>query len=100
MWLDGVYHDANGQPQEAIDLTHPLGVAACQVIIDGNDMYALTGQRIEVDRQGGNERFTFTGLHLGDLALVQDNATDELYVIVSHLDAAPAHLAHDGKCLG
>ena len=100
MRLDGVYHDTNAQTQECINLPHPLGVTACQVIVDGDDMYALTGQRVQVDRQGGNKRLPFTGLHLSNFALVQDNATNKLYVIVTHLDSAPAHLAHNGKSLG
>ena len=39
---------SDGQTHEAMHLAHPLTVAACKVIIDGDDMDALAGQCVEV----------------------------------------------------
>ena len=63
-------------------------------------MDALAGERIEIGGQGGDERLAFAGLHLGDLAAVQDDAADELHVEVPHVEHAAAGLAHDGERLG
>ena len=48
-------------------------------------MDALAGQRVEIDRQGGDERLTLTSGHLSDLTLVEDDTADELHVIVAHI---------------
>jgi hypothetical protein len=38
-----------GQAEEAIEAAHPFGVAAGEVVVDGDDMDALAGERVEVD---------------------------------------------------
>ena len=38
--------EADGQTQEAVDLAHPLRVALSQIIVDRDDMHALSGQRV------------------------------------------------------
>ena len=43
-------------------------------------MDAAAGERVEIDRQGGDERFAFAGGHFRDLAVVQADAADELHV--------------------
>ena len=40
-------HDhADGKPHEFMNLTHPLRVALCEVVVDGDDMHALTRKRV------------------------------------------------------
>ena len=58
----------DGQAEEAVDLAHPLGVALGQVVVDGDDVDALAGERVEIDRQGRDQRLAFAGVHFGDLA--------------------------------
>ena len=72
--------DADGKAEEVVDLAHPFGVAAGQVVVDGDDVDALAGERIEVDRKRCHQRLAFAGLHLGDVALVQHHAADQLHV--------------------
>ena len=88
------HHHAHGQSQEAVDAAHPLGVAARQVVVDGDDMHALAGQGIEIGRQGGNQGLALAGAHLRDLALVQDRAADQLHIEVAHAQHPLAGLAH------
>jgi hypothetical protein len=38
------------------------------------------GQGVQVERERGHERLALTGLHLGDVALVQDDAAHHLDV--------------------
>ncbi len=68
-----VVHDhADGQAQHFIDRAHPLRVAACEVIVHGDDVDAQAGERIQIRGKGGDERFSFAGFHFGDFALMQD----------------------------
>ena len=84
--------DADGQAEEAVEPAHPLGVAPRQVVVDGDHVHALAGERVQVDRQRRHQRLAFAGAHLGDLALVQRHAADELHVEVAHLQRALAGL--------
>ena len=95
-----VLEQTDGHPQVLIDAAHPLGVALCQVIVDGNDMHALAGDSVEVAGQGGDKGLAFAGLHLGDMALVKRHGADELHIKVAHAHGALGSLAHGGKGLG
>ena len=95
-----VLDDADGQAEELVDAAHPLGVAAGQVVVDGDDVDAAAGEGVEVDGERGHERLPFARLHLGDLAAVQDDAAHELDVEVAHVEHALARLAADREGLG
>ena len=86
---------ADGQPQIAIHLAHPFAVAAGQIVVDGNDMYTLAAQRVQIRRQSGDQRFTFTGFHLGDAPLVQNDTADDLHREMAHTQHPPRCLAAD-----
>ena len=86
--------------EEAVDAAHPLRVAAGEVVVDGDDVDALALERVQVGGQRRDQRLAFAGLHLGDLALVQHGAADELDVEVPHVEHAAAGLADDGEGLG
>ena len=88
------------QAQEVVDTAHPGGVAAGQVVVDRDHVHALGRQGIEVGRQGGDQGLALAGAHLGDLAVVQHHAADELDVEVAHAQGADAGLAHHGEGLG
>ncbi len=90
-------HDAaDGQAQKAIDLAHPVGVALGEIVVDGDDMDAFAGQRIQIDGQRGDECFAFAGLHLGDVAVVQHHAADQLDVEMALAERPLGRLA-DGR---
>ena len=91
---------ADGQAEEAVDLPHPLGVAPGQVVVDRDDVDALAVERVEIDRQRGDQGLAFAGPHLGDLALVQDHAADQLHVEMALAERALGGLAHGGEGLG
>ena len=95
-----VHDDADGQAEELVDPAHPFGVAPGQVVVHGDDVDALAGQRVEVDRERGDQRLALAGLHLGDLALVQDHAADQLHVEVALAQRPLGRLAHGGEGLG
>ena len=95
-----VLDDADRHAEEAVDLAHPLRVAAGEVVVDGDDVDAFAFERVQIGGQRRDERLAFAGLHLGDLALVQHGAADELHVEVPHVEHAAARLADDGEGFG
>ena len=95
--VEVVLDDADRHPEEAVDTAHPLRVAAGQVVVDRDDVDALALERVEIGRERRDERLAFAGLHLGDLAAVQDDAADQLDVEVAHVQHAAAGFADYGK---
>ena len=79
-----VNDQADGQTQKTVDLAHPLRVALGKIVVDGDDMHALPGQRIEIGRQDGHKGLAFAGFHLGNAPLMQDNTADELHAVRPH----------------
>ena len=94
-----VHDQADAQPEEAVDLAHPLTVAAGEVVVDGDDVHALAGERVEVGRQNGDEGLALAGLHLRDAALMQHDAADDLHAKRLHAEYTPRGLARRGKRL-
>ena len=74
--------DADVEAEEAVHPAHPLGVAAGQVVVDGHDVHAVAGQRVQVDRQRRDQRLALAGAHLGDVAHVQRGTAHDLDVEV------------------
>ena len=95
--VEAVHDDADGEPEELVDLPHPFGVAPGEIVVDGDDMHAAAGQRVEIDRQRRDQRLAFAGLHLGDPALVQHHAADQLDVEMALAERALGGLAHGGE---
>ena len=92
--------DPGGQPQETIDLPHPFGVAAGEIVVDGHDMNALALQRVEIGGERRDQRLAFARSHFGDLAAVHDDAADHLDVEMAHPQRAHCGLAHRRKGFG
>jgi hypothetical protein len=91
--LDG----ADGQAEAVVERAHPLGVAAGEVVVDGDDVDALAFERIQISGQGRDEGLPLAGDHLGDVAAVEDHPAHELDVVMPHLEEPPAPLAADGE---
>jgi len=92
-------HDhAGGHAEEGIDLAHPGGVAAGEVVVDGDDVDAAAGERVEIHRKRCDQRLAFAGLHLGDVALMQHHAADQLHIEMALAKRALGGLAHGGEC--
>ncbi len=95
-----VLNDTDRHPEVPVDAAHPLGVAARQVVVDGDDVYTLAFERVEIGGQGRDERLAFAGFHFGDPAGVEHHAADQLHVEVAHVEHAPPCLAHERERLG
>ena len=87
------------QPQEAVDLAHPLAVALGQIVVDGDDVDAPARQGVEVGGEGGHQGLALTGLHLGDAALVQHDAAHQLDPVGPQAQHPVRGLPHGGEGL-
>ena len=92
-----VHDDADGQAEELVDAAHPFGVALGEIVVDGDDVDALAGERVEIDGERGDQRLAFAGAHLGDAAIVKHHAADELDVEGPHAEHAARGFAHGGE---
>ena len=81
----GVLDAAHGEAEVLVEMPHPRRVAARQVVVHGDELHVLSGERVQVERQRGDERLAFACLHLGDLPLVQHDAAHELAVERDHV---------------
>jgi len=88
------HHEADAQPEPAVNLPHPHRVAAREIVVDRHEVHALARQRVEIDGQRGDERLAFAGAHLGHPSGVQGGAAHQLHVVVALADHAGGCLAH------
>src|ERR1019366_624491 len=95
--VEVVDDDTDLEAEKLVEAAHPFGVAAGEVVVDGDDVNALASEGVEVARQGGDEGFAFTGFHFGDFALVEDHAAHQLDVEMAHVELAAAGLADHGE---
>ena len=86
----------HGHAEALEDAAVPLGVALGEVVVDRDEVDALALERVQVQRQRGDERLALAGLHLGDVALVQDDPAHQLDVEDALVGLALARLA-DGR---
>jgi hypothetical protein len=82
------------------DGAHPARITAGEIIVNGDKMNAVTCQGVEIDGQRGDQRLAFTGTHLGDAALVEDNAADELHIVMTLPDGALGGFADGSEGFG
>ena len=94
-----VNDQAHLQSQEAVDLAHPLAVALGQVVVDGDNVDALSRQSVEIGGESGHQGLALTGLHLGDPALVQDDAAYQLHPVGAHAQYPVGGFPGGGKGL-
>ena len=78
-----LYNQTGREPEKVVDAPHFLAVAAGKVFVDRDDMHALPGKRIEVRGERRNERLPLTCFHLGDPALMEHDAAEQLHVVRS-----------------
>src|SRR6185369_5396103 len=91
-----VLDEADRAPELLVDGLRPLCVALRQVVVDGDEMDAATREAVEIQRLHRDEGLALARLHLGDVALVEDDAAHELDVEEPNADRTPERLAHCG----
>ena len=48
------HHQPHAEAEPFVDFAHPVGIAGCEVVVDGDDMDAFAGEPVEIHRQGGD----------------------------------------------
>jgi len=91
---------AHLQAQEVVDATHLLGLELSQIVVHGDHVDALAGQRVQVGREHGDQGLAFTGLHLSDVAPVQRGRALDLDVEMALAENPLAGLSDGGERLG
>ncbi len=97
--VHAVKHDSDCKPQEFVYLSHPLGVTLGKIIVYRNDMHALALKRVEICRQKACLRLTFSGPHLRDTPLMQNDTAHKLYSVMFRMKNTPRRLPDDRVCL-
>ena len=82
-----------------MDLTHPLSITLCQIVVDRYNLHTLAAQCVQVSRTGGYQRLTFTSTHLCNTALMQYDTANQLYWEMLHIQSSSCRLTDCGKCL-
>ncbi len=95
----GHLQNADRKTKHLEDGRHPARVAARQVIVNGHEMSPVAGEGVQVHGQSSDQGLAFPGLHLGNLAAVQDDAADQLNVVMAEADGSLGGLTHSGKGL-
>ena len=99
LFLRQIMHNhADGHAQEAEDATHVLALELGQIIVDGHDMHAFAGERVQVGRHGRRQGLALAGLHLGNAALMEHDAAEHLHAELALARHAVGRLAYDGIC--
>ena len=81
MFVDAIHIEH----QEFHDGSYPFTVPACEIVVDRHHMHTLTGEGIEISREGSHERLSFPGTHFRDLTVMENHTPDELYIIRDHV---------------
>ncbi|MCE3287702.1 MAG: hypothetical protein K0S64_1308, partial [Gaiellaceae bacterium] len=87
---------ADRAPEQLVDRLRPLRVALHEVVVDGDEMNAASGETVQIERLDCNERLAFSRLHLGDVALVEDDAAHQLDIEETDADRPLERLANGG----
>jgi hypothetical protein len=85
--------EADAQAEPLVDATHPLGVAACEVVVHRHEVHTVAGQAVQVGGQRRDQGLALAGLHLGDPPEVERRAAHHLDVVVALPDDPVGRLA-------
>ena len=98
--VQAVLHHTHAETQPGVEASHPLRIAAGQVVVHGDQVGTLARQGVQVQGQRGREGLALTGAHLRHPALVQGHATHQLHIEVAHLQDTAAAFPGHGEGLG
>ncbi len=92
-------HEADREPQALVHRTHPGGVAAGQVVVEGQNVRPAALQGVEKDGRHRGERLALAGRHLDDPAPRESDAGENLLVEGALPEGAPRGLPGQGEGL-
>ena len=90
-------NESDREPEHRVDRPHPLGVAARQVVVERQDVHAVTGEGVQRRRHDGGERLALAGLHLDDVAAIEREGGEHLDVERPQAEDAARGVASERK---
>ena len=97
--LHGLEDTSYCKTQKFMDLSHPLRITLCQVIIYRYYTNSLFLKGIKICRKSGYKGFSFTGFHLCYASLMKNDTADKLYLKVLHTKHSYRRFPYSGICL-
>jgi hypothetical protein len=79
-WRHALLDEPDRKPEPGVDRPHPLGIAARQIVVDGQDVDASAGKSMQRGRHDGCERLPLASLHLHDVAIVHRECGENLHI--------------------
>ena len=80
-------------------MAHPFGIPSRQIVVDGHNMDAFSGQGVQIRRQSRHQGFALTCFHFCDFAFVQHDAANQLNIEVAHFQCPQRCLSDSRKRL-
>ena len=90
-------NDTDRKTERMVNLPHPHGVAAGQIIVHRHEMRARSRERVEIERERCGERFSFTRAHFRNLSAMERDAAFQLHIIMTLTERAFRRFAHSGE---
>ena len=88
-----VLDQPDGEAERIVDGRELLGVAACEIVVDRDDMDGAAHERGGDRRQQRRQGLAFAGFHFGERAAHHGGAAEQLNVEMAHPDVAARRLA-------
>src|SRR5262245_49104340 len=92
--------DSNRKTKRTVDGTKLLGIASCEVIVDGHDVYRASGECGCNCGQQRRQRLALASLHFGEAARHQRSAAEQLNVEMAHARMSARGLSCERKSKG
>ena len=96
------YRDALQRAYRVANAIDALGIAAGEIVVDGDDMH-LAGDCVQECGQGCHEGFPFPGFHLRNLSIVEHHPPNQLHIKMAQYQQGEAFIdalvAHGGDAL-
>ena len=80
-----IFNDTNREAEKLVEMTHPLSVAAGEVIVDRDHVNPASCQGIEINGQCANKRLPFASGHFRNMTTMENHASNQLHVEVDHI---------------
>jgi hypothetical protein len=90
----------DGQTEQGIERSHPLGVTTSKKVVDRDDVHRTTGQHIADGSQCPGKGLALTGGHLDDITLTHPDGGEKLNIERLHVERTRRSLADEREVAG
>src|SRR3989344_4639067 len=87
-------NDADCETEIVIYLTHPCSVAAREIIVHRDNLYAFAGKRMKGCWQRSDKRLSLASAHFSDVTLSECKTADKLHIEMTLAARTMCRFAH------